>query len=480
MKYVIEPRFENDPLKYFQELTQIPRGSGNEKAVSDYVAQFAKSLGLWCEQDSAYNVYIKKDGVGDGKNKPAVLFQGHLDMVCEKNNDTDFDFLTQPLNLEIENGWLSAKGTTLGADDGVAIAYMMSLLSENFENAPPLQCLCTTNEETGMDGAFAADMSLFSAEKMINLDCGPEGKFTVSCAGGKRTTVTKTVKRKKCDWSVVKISIGGLQGGHSGSDINKERGNANKLMARVLYNLLKNQEIKLISISGGDKDNAIPRECVCEVAAQNVHNLKQIVQNLSTTFADELASSDSGIVIDIEEKKVSQIDAISEIDTKNIVNLLMALPNGPVHRNIKLNDLVVSSNNVAVVSSNSDSVMIDMSMRSSIQSLKDDIVDQIEILSNAFDAKFVHSSEYPGWAFDEKSELRDLCFDIYKDMYGENPTIEAIHAGLECGLLKEKSPKMDIVAMGPLMQKIHTPEERLNLESFVRMYDYLKKIINSF
>ena len=477
MTYLIQPKYDHDPIKYFQQLTQIPRGSGNEKGVSDYVVNFAKKHNLWWKQDSENNVYIKKDGIGAGKNKPAILLQGHLDMVCEKNNETEFDFTTQPLDLYVEDGWLKARGTTLGADNGVAVAYMMSVLAEKWESCPPVECLFTTGEETGMFGALAADTSVFSAQTMINMDCGGEGVFTVSCAGGRRTDVTKNVKREKVTADVLKVTISGLKGGHSGSDIHLERGNANRLMARFLYMLMEKQNVRMVSINGGDKDNAIPRECVCEIAVENVSAVEEIVKCTREMFSDELSASDPDVTLDMEQMQRDFVNALTVEDTKSVVEMLLLLPCGPVHRNVKLNDLVISSNNPAVVIATDDSVNVKMSTRSSIASLKQEISIQIELIARIYDAECRHSSEYPGWAYEEKSNVRDVCSRVYEEMYGKAPKIEAIHAGLECGLIKEKMPKLDVVAMGPTMENIHTPQERLNVMSFARTYEFLKQIL---
>lgn len=478
MNYLIEPKNPNDPMKYFQEISYIPRGSGHEKAISDYIMEFAKKHGLWCKQDDENNVYVKKDGLGTGKDKPAVLLQGHIDMVWEKNNDTEFDFETQPLDLYIEDGWLKARGTTLGADNGVAVAYMMSVLADNFENCPPIECLFTTGEETGMFGAFAADTSVFSATSMINMDCGPEGIFTVSCSGGRRTNVTIDVSRENISNPVIQIVISGLKGGHSGADIHLERGNANRLMSRLLYEIMRNQSVNILNINGGDKDNAIPRECVCDISIEDIDKAEKTIEDMRNIFSEELASSDPEIKIEVQKiSEKCEMPVISENDTRKIVELIRLFPSGPVHRNIKLDDLVVSSNNLAVVNSHENSVAVNMSTRSSVLSLKEDITTQIELICKAYGVEYAHSSEYPGWAYEEKSIIRDLCKDVYEELYEKSPQIVAIHAGLECGLLKEKMPNLDIVAIGPDMEDIHTPEEKLDIESFNRMYEYIVKVL---
>ena len=475
MEYVVQPNGKNDPILHFQELCKIPHGSGNEKAISDYVAGYGRNLGLWTHQDELNNVYIKRPGQGKGAKKDPVILQGHLDMVCEKNLDTAFDFEKDSLNLYVEDGWLKARGTTLGADDGVAVAYMMALLAEEGD-FPPLECLFTTGEETGLFGAAGADMDLFDGMRMVNLDCGPEGAILVSSAGGLRTVLERGISRGEARGQGVRITVSGLAGGHSGGDIDKERGNANKLMARVLYALSKEAGAVLVSMDGGDKDNAIPRECVAYVDAGDATAAIAVAEEMGRCFAAELAGSDSGVAVTTE---VSQLPMapMTQRDSEALIQLLYLLPCGPFHRNLVLDGLVVNSINLAVVRTQPTHLTIDLSARSSEPSLRDELMYQVELLSALLGVTCTHSSAYPGWAYDPDSPLRELAVEVYRERCGSDPEVMAIHAGLECGLLREKKPGLDIIAIGPNHEKIHTPWEMLDLASFQSTFEYLKALL---
>lgn len=478
MNYVIKPYSENDPMKYFQEICSIPHGSGNEKQISEYIIEFAKSHNLEYQTDELYNVIVKKDGQGKGKNSPAFILQGHTDMVCEKNNDTEFDFTKDSLNLMVEDGWLKANGTTLGADNGVAVAYMMSALAEETLDHPPLECLFTVQEETGLDGAKHIDVSGLKAKKMLNMDAGPQGVFYVSSAGGLRIQLKKNVSRESVSGETFKLSVSGLFGGHSGVDIASERGNANHITARILYAIQESQDIRLISVNGGDKDNAIPRECFTELVLSDVEKAKEVVAKLYAEIKEELQSTDSGIKIELQ-KINSDATPISKEQTQEIIKLMFLLPNGPFHRNLELNNLVMNSSNFALIKICDTCVEIHLSIRSGISSLRDQLQQQIELVAKTFGFECSYSGDYPAWQYNANSELREKSRVVYNKLFGSDPEIVAIHAGLECGILAERIPGLDILAIGPTEAHVHTPDEKVHIQSFQDTYKFIKNILEA-
>ncbi|MCL2322567.1 MAG: aminoacyl-histidine dipeptidase [Oscillospiraceae bacterium] len=467
---------------YFHEISQIPRGSGNEKGVSDYLKKFGESLGLKTIQDDVLNVIIKKPGTKGYENSDTVILQGHMDMVCEKNKDTVHDFLKDPIDLYVDGDYIKARGTTLGADNGIAVAMIMEILASKKIEHPPIEALFTTNEEVGMTGAFGLDPENIEGRYLINVDSEEEGSLLVSCAGGVTNTVMlpiqKTSKAKKDFYS---IFITGLFGGHSGIDINKERGNANKLLGRLLNSLRKELDFELVSINGGSKNNAITRESEAIIGIEEKDSLKlqESVKAIESIFKNELRASDPGIMIKLDNA-IAPTEVLSEDSKEKAIDLLYLLPHGVNSISVEIKDLVVSSNNLGVVITHEDAITFEGAVRSSVSSLKDEITDRIEALSNLVGAACKNENSYPAWSYNSDSKLREKMVQVFKKMYGKEPNIAALHAGLECGLFGDKIKGLDMISLGPNLKDVHTPNEKLSISSTKRVWEYLIEVLKSF
>ncbi|MPQ42503.1 aminoacyl-histidine dipeptidase [Clostridium tarantellae] len=470
-----------DVFKYFEELSQIPRGSGNEKAVSDYLVNFGKELGLETIQDKALNVIIKKPATPGYENAPSVIIQGHMDMVCEKNKDTIHDFKKDPLKLRVEDDYIYATGTTLGADNGIALAYAMAILASKDLKHPAIEMLATTDEETGMSGVMAVKPENLSGSILLNIDSEEEGKLLVSCAGGVRTNVSLDIRWQniKENEVPVEIVIRGLKGGHSGMEIDKERGNSNKLMGRILNDLLNHFKFNLVSINGGSKNNAIPRECdvVLALSKNNVNEVKEVIEKWNEILKNELAMHDSNVRVEFKELNEKIEKVFSDDTTFKTIKILHLIPNGVDTMSMAIKGLVQSSTNLGVVTTKDNTVEFDSATRSSIASLKDELVERTKNVAEILGAKFVANASYPEWQYNPDSEIREIFQKVYEDMTGEEPEIIAIHAGLECGLLGEKIKGLDMISFGPNIYDVHTPNEHLSISSTEHVWDLLVKVL---
>lgn len=480
MEYKITGYKPEKLFHFFEEISAIPRGSGNEKGISDYLVKFAHDRGLWVYQDDAYNVIIKKGGSKGAENRPAVMLQGHIDMVCEKVAGVEHDFEKEGLDLVVEDGVLTANGTTLGADNGVAVALMLMVLDDEAIVHPPVECVFTTEEEVGLNGARALDKSQISARTMINMDSEEEGMATISCAGGLRIECTRPVVREKAEGTLLTIEISGLKGGHSGTDIDKERQNAIRVMARMLYQLMKNTDGKLVAFSGGNKDNAIPRECMASLIyadALQAQKADELACSLAETMADEITPYEENFTCEISSEEGRTADAISAEDAKAFITAMYLAPNGVQSRNMKLDGFVVVSTNMGVVRAEDDRLVIVFSPRSSVASLQEEMKARLGLLAETFGFTATYSGEYPGWSYKEESPIREVFLESYRELFGEELKTEALHAGLECGLFSDAVPGLDAIAVGPTLNNVHTPEENLPLDSFERFYELLKDVL---
>lgn len=470
-------------FKYFEEISQIPRGSGNEKGISDYLVSFAKELGLDVIQDSALNVIIKKPATLGYENAPTVIIQGHLDMVCEKNIGTEHDFEKDPLSLRVEGDYVYATGTTLGADNGIAIAYGMALLASKDIAHPAIEVLLTTDEETGMGGAMNLNPEDIKGRMLINIDSEEEGKLLVSCAGGLRDKITLPIQYEEINakGNEVVLKVRGLKGGHSGMDINKERGNSNKIMGRVLVDLLGEIDYRVISLNGGSKNNAIPREFDARLMLleDKIDVLKDRIQHWNKTLKNELKASDPEIKIELEVLEHKSQKVFSKDSTEKAVKLLYLIPNGIQTMSIEIKGLVQSSTNLGVVTTDENEVTYDSAIRSSIGTLKEDILAQSKLTAELMGAKISTQSAYPEWQYDANSKIRKIFEKVYKDLTGETPEIVAIHAGVECGLFKEKFGEIDMISFGPNLYDVHTPDEHVSISSVERMWNYLIEVLKA-
>ena len=465
---------------FFEDISAIPRGSGNEKEISDYLVKFARERNLWVYQDEAHNVIIRKDGSEGAKDKEPVMLQGHIDMVCDKLAGVEHDFEKDGIELVVKDGVLSANGTTLGADNGVAVALMMMVLDDEAIKHPPVECVFTTEEEVGLNGAQALDKSLITARTMNNMDSEEEGVATISCAGGLRISLTRPVKRETAEGTLITIKIKGLLGGHSGMDISKERQNANLLMARMVDHLMRNTDGKLVTFAGGTKDNAITRECGATLIYADkaeAEKAEKLARSLAETLAAEITPDEPDFVCEISVEEGKTASALAAEDAKAFVSAIRLAPNGVFSRNMKMDGFVVTSSNMGVVKADEDCLQIVVSPRSSVASLQEDTKERFQTLADTFGFRTEYSGEYPGWSFAEKSRIREVFVESYRELFGKELKLEAIHAGLECGLFSEALPGLDAIAVGPTLYDVHTPDEHVPLDSFERFYELLKDVL---
>lgn len=469
-------------FEHFKNISEIPRGSGNEKGISDYLVKFGKNLGLEVIQDKALNVIIKKPASKGYENAPTVIIQGHLDMVCEKNKDTIHDFFKDPIELVVKGDKIYANGTTLGADDGIAVAYAMALLEDNTIEHPALEVLMTTDEETGMTGAMALSKEDISGKILINIDTEEEGYLLVSCAGGIRTkSSVKLEKEEVKNEKIYTISIRGLKGGHSGTEINKWRGNSNKLLGRILMDIYNSMDVSLISVDGGSKNNAIPREAdgIIAIKEEDKDALVNLIEKWDTTFKKELETQDKDVKVTLSEVNDKITTKFTKETTEKVIKLLYLYPNGVNTMSVNIEDLTESSTNLGIVKTNEDSVEFDSAVRSSVPTLVDEIVTRIKEVTELLGGDFESNAGYPAWQYKKESKIRDICQRVYKEMTGKDAIVYAIHAGVECGLFEEKLGELDMISFGPDIRDAHTPQENLSIPSTENVWNYLLEVLKN-
>lgn len=476
MTRVLEGLKPEKVFYYFEEITKIPHGSKNEKQISDYLLELSKIKGWDVTQDEALNIIIRKPATKGYENAPTVLLQGHMDMVCEKNEGVEHDFEKDPLKLRIIDGQLYATETTLGADNGIAVAMILALYDSDDVAHPALEALITVDEEMGMTGVQRLDGSMIKAKHLINLDSEAEGILTAGCAGGAEIEFkvpAKKISSKLTNTCMLKIS--GLTGGHSGADVHKEKGYSNKLLARVLYDL--KDEIELVSFNGGSKPNAIPREAKAVIKTNDLNSLKSKVEKWNKTLKNEYAFTDPDVNISIEN--IADVkEVLTKETTEKVIGCINLIPVGTMSRSTAI-DLVISSNNLGVVKTDDEYVRIDCHPRSSVMSLlTDNFIPAMEQLAKFIGIETNVHDFYPGWEYAKESKIRDICAQTYKEVTGKEAKIEAIHAGLECGYLLEKCKSLvDAISIGPNMADIHSPDEHLDIKSVESTYNYLCEIL---
>lgn len=468
-------------FRYFEEISRIPRGSGNEKAVSDFILAFALERGFFAVQDKANNLVIRKPATAGYEKSETVILQGHLDMVCEKNKATEHDFSKDPIKLCIDGDFIRAEGTTLGADNGIGVAMAMAVLdSENFPH-PPLEIVLTTDEETGMYGATDLSAENLKGARLINIDSEEEGVFMSSCAGGSKPSVSLEIDYVDAHngYEAFTILVSGLKGGHSGLDIHKERGNSNRILGRILNDLIDEFDIYVEKINGGSKDNAIPRESEMTIIVEknDIKKLIDKIREFDVQFNHEYFISDNMMKISVIPYKDEVTRVFSKDTTKKIVAALLLLPNGVQSMSLTFNGLVETSNNIGVVRTGKDAVTFTCAVRSSVASRKQFILKQIENVAYVIHASYSNRGEYPAWEYNENSILRAIFTETYSEMYKQIPIVKAIHAGVECGLFAEKIEGLDMISFGPDMFDVHTPDERVSISSVGRSWDFLLKIL---
>ncbi|WP_036608510.1 aminoacyl-histidine dipeptidase [Oribacterium sp. P6A1] len=461
----LEPK---EVFGYFEEICGIPHGSGNTQAISDYLVKFAMDHKLRFRQDEAGNVVIFKPATEGYENADTVMLQGHMDMVAEQDPDCTKDMMTEGLDLFVDGDLVGARGTTLGGDDGIAVAMELAILASHEAEHPDLECVFTVGEEIGMVGARALDTSDLKAKYMLNLDSEADGIFTVSCAGAARVVVRFSGGRETLAGKALKLTVGGLAGGHSGEEIHKGRANADIVLGRAMFEISRKTELRLVEASGGTKDNAIPRESSAIIAVSDVKAAEEAVSELNHNLGNEYRVTDSGVWVKLEPAEAEA--GFSRELSERIVCFMFTVPNGVQVMSADVEGLVQTSTNLGQIYTEEDSVYFSFLTRSSVNSQRDETVERIEALAAALGGEAEVGSAYSAWEYKADSKLRDTMIEAYKALNGREPKVEALHAGLECGILSGKMPGLDAVSIGPDLTDIHTPRERLHIESTGRIY----------
>ena len=468
-------------LDLFKDITRIPRESGHEGPMTAFLQQFAAKRSLECRTDKTGNVVIVKEAAPGKENVPILVLQAHQDMVCEKDADFPFDFLTQPIPFSVEDGWMVSKHTTLGADDGIGVAACLALLDSDLPTGK-LECLFTISEETGMDGAFALEPGFFEGKTLINLDSEDEGQLFVGCAGGMETTATFEFKREalRKGYKTLKVRVTGGKGGHSGDDINKERANALRLLVRFLYTELQ-YDFQLLTLDGGNKSNAICREAEAFIAvpADDIAEWVADAEAFDALIKAEYKASDALIGCSVTEE-VSLIRPIEEGDAANIIMTLLGVPHGVEKMSMDIPGLVETSTNLAAAHIEGDVLKVVTSQRSSVVSELHAMAERVEpaFFLGSFDVE--HHGEYPGWKPNLESRILKVSVESYKRLFKTDPEVKAIHAGLECGLFLEKFPDLDMISFGPTLRNVHAPGEKLELASLDKFVAHLTDVVLNF
>lgn len=455
-------------LYYFEEICRIPHGSGNTDAISGYCVGVAERLGLFCRRDEWNNVIIRKPASAGYAEHPPVILQGHLDMVCEKEEDCPLDLAVDGLQLDVDGDWLFAHGTTLGGDDGIAVAMVLAILEDTTLSHPPIEAVFTTDEETGMYGAAGLDVADLAGRTLINIDSEEEGVLTVSCAGGARADIRLDLTREALHLPVYQVTVSGLIGGHSGVEIDKGRLNANVVMGRFLQSLPG--EYRVVSVAGGQKDNAIPRQTVCVLATH------ADLQAAAEAFVQaNRVDTDPGLTITVEPATADT--AFDAASGRTIAGFLSEVPNGVIAMSQNIDGLVETSLNMGVLASDETGLSATFAVRSSVNADKTALLERLKRVAEDFGGTVSAHGHYPAWEYRRESRLRDTMVAVYADLYGRQPVVQAIHAGLECGLFSDKIAGLDAVSFGPNMQDIHTTRERLSISSVERTYRYLLAVL---
>jgi dipeptidase D len=466
---------------YFEEICKIPHGSGNTKEISDYLVNFAKEHELKYIQDEMNNVIIYKPATAGYENAPTVILQGHMDMVCEKRPDVEHDFTKDGLKLSVENGYISANGTTLGGDDGIAVAYGLAILESTDLAHPALEVLMTVDEEIGLLGATGLDCSVLKGRRLINMDSEAEGSLWISCAGGLSANSWLPVQRVEAEGERLTVKISGLMGGHSGAEIDKNRANANNLMGRFLYGLRKKAGFEIIMVEGGQKDNAIPRESLVKLMAdhEEISLIQAYAEEVQQSLRMEYTGTDENITITVTDEGEGTAMVLHPTCREKLLFFLVNVPYGIQKMSGTIEGLVETSSNMGILKTGEDVIYAVSSVRSSVGAARDALADRLEYLTEFLGGDFEIQGAYPAWEYRKDSPLRDRMVEVYEEMYGEKPQVVAIHAGLECGLFYEKMEGLDCVSVGPNMKDIHTSEELLEIESTRRVWEYLTRVLAS-
>lgn len=462
---------------YFEKMCGIPHGSRNMKQISDFCVAFAKEQGLEYYQDADYNVIIIKEASKGYENAKPVIIQGHLDMVCVKTADCTKDLEKEGLDVYIDGDEIKAKNTSLGGDDGIAVAMALAVLEDKTLAHPRIEAVFTTDEEIGLLGAGNIDVSPLKGKTMINIDSEDEGVFTVSCAGGNLVQCTLPIQRKEYTGSVYNLEISGCKGGHSGVEIDKGRSNPNVLMGRLLREIQEGASLQIVSLSGGTKDNVIPETAKAVIVCDQEIVAKAAAEQLQKVFLNEYAGADPDITITLTKQEAQKVRVMDESSTQKVIGMLICMPNGIQKMNRDIEGLVQTSLNMGIVQTQEDIFKMSFCVRSSVESERRMINQKIMVLMAQFGGTAIIEGSYPGWEYKKDSMLRDLMIKVFKEQYGKEPVVEAIHAGLECGMFAGKIPELDCVSIGPDMKHVHTVKESVSIASVGRIYQFLLEIL---
>lgn len=475
----LEPK---EVFHYFKEISAIPRGSGNTEQISAYLTEFAKKNHLKYIQDELNNVIIFKEASKGHEDAGTLILQGHMDMVCEKTAESEIDFFKDGLELVIEGDYIHANGTTLGGDDGIALSYALAVLASDTIEHPAIEAVFTVDEEIGLLGANGIDVSMLKGRALLNIDSEIEGILTVGCAGGLTATCSLPVQYKDAEGYRYRLILDGLKGGHSGIEIDKERGNSNLLMARLLHRLGKEIFVGIAVLEGGLKDNAIPVRTVCEVLIEEAdrETLEDGVKKYQEIISKEYRTTDPEIQVRTEFLGKSEAKVLSMKSGELSVFLLMNVPNGVQRMSPDIAGLVQTSLNLGILKLKEETLLLSFSVRSSVESEKWALSDRLQYLTEFLGGEYSVHGNYPGWEYNPDSRLRELMIEIYREQYGTEPVVETIHAGLECGLFCGKIEGLDCISIGPDMLDIHTPLERLSISSAGRVWKYILELLKRF
>ncbi len=466
----------------FYEISQIPRPSKKEGKIRDYLRKLIKDMNLTFREDKVGNIVVKVPATKEYEGVPVVVLQGHIDMVGEKNKNIIHDFENDPLKLKKEDGWITADGTTLGSDNGIGIAAALSIITDKDVIHGPLEILFTIDEETGLTGANSLKPGFITGKILLNMDSEEDGAFYVGCAGGIDTVGTFNLEKELVpnNTSAYNLIVSGLKGGHSGLDINLGRGNAIKILTRVLKSL-EGLEFYVSKLEGGSKRNAIPREAeaLLYISSSEVNKANNLIKELESRIRNELKSSDEKISITFQKSDESSNFVFDTDFSNRIIDTLLALPSGVISMSQDIPDLIETSTNLATITTGEDSIIIGTSQRSSIESAKQYIAQSVLAIFSLADANIEIGNEYPGWKPDMNSQILKTSINVYKNLFNKEPEIKAIHAGLECGILGNKNPGLDMVSFGPTIQGAHSPDEKVNIETVIHFYELLKGILKT-
>lgn len=476
---VLENLEPKNVFGYFEDICAIPHGSGNMDAISSFCVEFAKAHGLEYIRDELKNVIIIKEATAGYEDAEPLILQGHLDMVCEKRPEKEKDFLTEGLDLCTDGKMIWADGTTLGGDDGIAIAFILAILADDDLPHPRLEAVLTVDEETGLFGAEAIDLSMLKGRRLINIDSEEEGCFLTSSAGGMRLSCELPVKAEEKEGTVCTLKVTGLLGGHSGSEIGKGRANSNVVLGRVLMAAGQELEIGMAELSGGSKDNAIPRlsEAKLLVREKDFARLTELLAVQEKLLKNEFHAGDAGIRLELHKGENGKLKVLDQESADKVLALLNAIPNGIQTYSMDIPGLIETSLNMGIMTMDGRKLSMSFAVRSAVDSAKKYLADRTEFLVRAFGGGAVRTGDYPGWAYQPESVLRERFVRVYERMYGKKPAVQAIHAGLECGMFAGKIEGLDCISFGPDMHDVHTSEERLDAASVKRTYEFLCEVL---